>query len=475
MKRYSWRALRGTVGISVLGLLIIGSSAAMGFIFFKRGQQFLGEEQQLRLHSMVTIAALGFSIDDINQIHVAEDYKKPAYSRLVNQLIGMREENPDIRFAYIFRPTVDPNTFEFVADADSLDPYVVVDLNKDGTIDDSDTLAPPGTPYDISDTPELHDALTAATNTSEPYSDQWGTYMAGFAPIKDADNNTVAVVGFDIDIAHYNDLSQRIFSPALYTLLLLVAAIFAAIIVFLVWKRRVEALHSIDQERAKLLLLTLHQLGTPLTLVRWATDNLQQLESQVTDVEGKQSFTKNITTLTEAGNRFDTILRLLRKADQVQGGRLEYKAKEVNIVKIIESSVANLKFVLNERQQTVAITNSGPLLCMLDEEQIGVVLTELITNSSHFSPRKSTITVAASVENNAIHVQVQDQGAGIAHNDLKHLFEEFSRGEKAAEHHPDGYGLGLFITKGIIDNANGKIWIESKAGQGTIIHFTLPQ
>ncbi|MEI7709465.1 MAG: hypothetical protein WCI76_02010 [bacterium] len=138
--RVWWGKWRSAVSLIVLALVIISFSFSMGWLFFERGKSFLGEEQRLRLHSMATIAAAGFDINNISQIHVATDYTKPAYATLVHQLISMRAANKDVKFAYIFRPTSDPKTFEFVADADSLDPYAVFDLNKDGVIDDSDTL-----------------------------------------------------------------------------------------------------------------------------------------------------------------------------------------------------------------------------------------------------------------------------------------------------------------------------------------------
>lgn len=470
-----WYKWRSTVGLSVLGVVIVSFIFGMGWLFFERGQSFLGEEQKLRLRSMATIAASGFDVDDIAQIHVASDYTKPAYKKLVHKLISMRDANKDIRFAYIFRPTPDPKFFEFVADADSLDPYAVIDLNKDGVVDESDELAPPGTPYDISETPELAEALSAPSTTYEPYSDQWGTYMAGFAPIMDNNGITVAVVGIDIDIARYIDLSQRIFSPPLFALLLLGAVTLVIFLISFLGKRKADVLHSLNRQRAKLLLVTFHQLGTPLTLVRWATDSLKEMLPSITNPSIVTFFKRDIEILTEAGNRFEALLQVLRKADKIQAGKSEYNAIEADLFVTVQNCINKLKFILDTRQQSVQVNIKSPFICRFDPEQIDVIITELLTNASRYSPMKSLITVSAVSAFKNVQVSVQDQGAGIDAVDAEHMFEEFSRGKKATEYHPDGYGLGLYINKGIINNAGGRIWVENNHGKGATFHFTLLQ
>jgi hypothetical protein len=142
---------------------------------------------------------------------------------MVQLMNVIRTRNPDVRFVYLLRPTEDPNTFTFVADADSLNPFPpYFDLNEDGVVDEEDELAPPGTPYDVSEIPDIHTALERTVVLNEPYTDQWGTYISGFGPVKGPDG-TAAVLGIDIDIEHYQELSERVFSSALYLLVIFTA------------------------------------------------------------------------------------------------------------------------------------------------------------------------------------------------------------------------------------------------------------
>ncbi|MEI7709466.1 MAG: HAMP domain-containing sensor histidine kinase [bacterium] len=299
--------------------------------------------------------------------------------------------------------------------------------------------------------------------------------MSGFAPIVDAAGKTVAVVGIDIDIARYVNLSQRIFSPPLFALLLVVASILATYIILFFWKRRADALHSLNHQRSRMLLVTFHQLGTPLTLVRWATESLKEIQSQITDSKLMSVFTRDLGILTEAGNRFDGILQVLRKADNVQAGKSEYNAISADLSITIKNCIDKLKFIIDKKQQSVKVNIQNPFLCRFDPDQIEVIITELITNASRYSPAKSVVTINATNTFDNVEISVQDEGPGIDSTEAEHMFEEFSRGKKAIEYHPDGYGLGLYINKGIINNAGGRIWVDSKPGQGATFHFTLPQ
>lgn len=164
---------------------------------------------------VIAIAATGageIDVEDVNAIHTEADIVKPEWEKLVNQLIGIRDQNPDVRFVYILRETSDPNTFEFVADADSMDPYAVIDLNNDGIIDDADALNPPGDPYDVSDIPGAINGLKKPYADPKPYQDQWGTFISGHAPIKDELGNTVAVLGVDRIAKDVHQLTRESFS-----------------------------------------------------------------------------------------------------------------------------------------------------------------------------------------------------------------------------------------------------------------------
>ena len=172
---------------------------------------------QDKVLSIAVTAALQFDANDLDKLRTADDIKKPEYSKVIYLLNEIRRQNEDVKYIYIMRPTKDPNTLEFVADADSLDPYAKKDLNEDGLVDEADLLSPPGQPYDIKDIPAIQEslALSVPTADKEPYTDQWGTFISGHAPIKDANGNLTALLGVDIFASKIYDFTQDSFYPIL--------------------------------------------------------------------------------------------------------------------------------------------------------------------------------------------------------------------------------------------------------------------
>jgi hypothetical protein len=127
--------------------------------------------------------------------------KTEAYQRIFNKLNDVRNKNPGIKYAYLLRPTSNPDMFGFIADADtnfSL-PYYIYDLNYDGKIDDADSQVPPGN-YTEPVPNYMKYALEKPFYSPGFTSDQWGTYISAYAPVKNETGKTVALFGLDVSI-----------------------------------------------------------------------------------------------------------------------------------------------------------------------------------------------------------------------------------------------------------------------------------
>ena len=178
--------------------------------------------------------ALQFSAEEVEELQKPSDINKPVYESVVQKLDRIRKQNTRIMYVYIMRPTDDPNFFAFVADADSLNPFETRDVNGDGVINQADHLSPPGELYDVSEYIEVaKHSLIEPYGSTTIYEDLWGSYIAGWAPIKDESGKTVAVLGTDIRADDAERLSAESFPPLIlflgfFTLLLLVSAVTAA-------------------------------------------------------------------------------------------------------------------------------------------------------------------------------------------------------------------------------------------------------
>lgn len=209
------------------GLAMLSAFATYGL--YLRDISLNTKRIQERALSIAATGALQFDPNDIQQLWSLRDIDKPEYARVVYQLNLIRSLNEGVRYSYIMRPTDNPEVLEFVADADSLNPYLREDLNSDGEIDSADELPSPGRSYDVKDIPAMQRLfiIGEATTDDHPETDQWGTFLSGYGPIKDGSGNVIALYGVDIEASMVQSLSRNMVVLGLiwlgfFTLLVLV-------------------------------------------------------------------------------------------------------------------------------------------------------------------------------------------------------------------------------------------------------------
>ncbi|MDO8469145.1 MAG: hypothetical protein Q7S29_05300 [Candidatus Peribacter sp.] len=168
--------------------------------------------------AIAATAAPEFVVEDINKIHKASDMETDSYQRVFKKLNEIRNSNPSVQYSYIMRLIdKDRALFEFVADADSnYDFPVLTDSNQDGALDEADENSGPGVAYDasLSRGPSLESLIRPMGIDAFP--DQWGSWISGWAPIKDSAGKTVAIFGVDIKASDIANLTYQSFKPLYY-------------------------------------------------------------------------------------------------------------------------------------------------------------------------------------------------------------------------------------------------------------------
>ena len=211
-------------------------AGAITFGLYKQNEYPNLQRMREKVESIAATAALQFDAKDLNALQVEQDWKKPEWAKVVHQLESVRKSNKDLMYAYIIRAAKGrPGELEFVSDSHSINPYANTDsdptndvdvdpndefdLNNDVTATGANYLQWPGQAY--SSPPK--EALLALKST-EPlsndnfYSDQWGTMISGYAPVKDASGNIVAVVAVDMAVGKLQHLQAASFSVIYYLL-----------------------------------------------------------------------------------------------------------------------------------------------------------------------------------------------------------------------------------------------------------------
>jgi signal transduction histidine kinase len=213
-----------------------------------------------------------------------------------------------------------------------------------------------------------------------------------------------------------------------------------------------------------------HELKTPLTAIISSSEMLiEKLSLAGDDLE--QQLAGNINSSALAMNR--RVSELLDFA-RVQIGTLEMNKQSLDLNSMVHDVASKLSpLFLSRKQQLDLETQTIGAVCA-DKDKLEQVFINLLSNANKYSPNNSRIIIRTSQKNGVVQVEIQDSAPIIKDTDKGKLFTPYYRGEDVyLRTRTPGLGLGLAITKKIIEMHNGKIWIESKMGIGNIFAFSM--
>jgi len=232
-----------------------------------------------------------------------------------------------------------------------------------------------------------------------------------------------------------------------------------------------ERTRSLDRLKSEFVAVVSHEIRTPLTSVKGAVELLAD-DHYFTNTE------QQVKLLTIAHANAERLLVLIN--DILDFSRLESSSLpmslEVQRLEPIMTQVAqNLRTQLEERGiELETMMTPGLPDVLIDGHRIAQVLTNLMSNAIKFSSAGGRIEVTAEPWGSCVRVGVRDHGEGIAPQDLPKLFRKFSQVDSSATRKAGGTGLGLVICKGIVEQHNGQMAVESTPGEGSTFYFTLP-
>lgn len=203
------------ITFAILGVV----AAAMTWGLYVNNARINTERIRERVKAIATTGVYQFDPNDINVLRSSEDVSRLQYSKIVRQLMQIQQQNDDIMFTYLLRPTTKDSVYEFIAASDGLDPFAEIDANGDGVIDEADEIVKPGDEYDITEMDALYpDVISRPSVNSESYTDQWGTFITGYAPIYNDDGTLNSILSVDMNAGDIQSLTLQTFRPTLYFL-----------------------------------------------------------------------------------------------------------------------------------------------------------------------------------------------------------------------------------------------------------------
>lgn len=228
---------------------------------------------------------------------------------------------------------------------------------------------------------------------------------------------------------------------------------------------------EVEQLKDDFLSIASHELKTPLTSIMGYTQLLNRRLGQEARVAGSDDV---IEVIENQCRRMKRLVEDLLDVSRIERGTLETAQVRVDMTNLVQSAVEKLRGTSPQHHFHVLVPEA-PLMVWGDEDRLDQVVSNLLSNAIKYSPDGGRVEVRVTRTSDSAQVAVQDWGIGIPEDQQARIFSRFYQAEAVVRSRRfGGMGLGLFISKAIIDEMGGTITVDSTVGKGSIFRFTLP-
>ena len=224
-------------------------------------------------------------------------------------------------------------------------------------------------------------------------------------------------------------------------------------------------LEELDKVKDEFITTAAHQLRTPLSATRWALKS--SIDGTFQGKEQKELLQK----IYDTNNNLINIVGDLLDTSSIENKTFAYDFQEQDISLLLKEVVSSSIFQLKDKKINVNYhePEDHHITLKLDKDKLSMAFQNIVSNAVDYTPDGGNIDVTLKKENNQIIIEIQDTGIGIPTEAQAHVFEKFYRGDNAKKTETDRSGLGLYISKQIIEKHGGTISVESKEGEGTTV------
>lgn len=235
-----------------------------------------------------------------------------------------------------------------------------------------------------------------------------------------------------------------------------------------------EKLRQLDTMRKNFIFTATHELKTPLVSIYGASDFLIKMMPEKIDENLKHL----IDIIHKGAVRLKALVDNMLDASRMDTGNFNLAMEDINMVEVVEQSVAGLDFLVQVSEQEIVQDLPETLIARVDKLRIDQVVTNLLSNAIKNTPKGGHIEIRLSQDENDLNFAIKDNGVGLTKDEMDVLFTQFGKLERTDLNtaiNIQGSGLGLFISKNIIEMHRGKIWAESDGRNlGSTFYFSIP-
>lgn len=232
-----------------------------------------------------------------------------------------------------------------------------------------------------------------------------------------------------------------------------------------------QAVQDANLAKSKFVSVVSHELRLPMTSIKGYTDLL--LQGMAGD--NKEMEDQFLNVIRNNVGRMQVLVSDLSDVSRIESGRLKLETAPLTVTGYVDQVITALQPKFEERKQTLAIDIPAELpLVYADPNRLTQILTNLISNAWKYTPDEGHIQIKADVLEGFLKIAIIDNGLGISEEDQANLFSQFFRSDDDAVRQQQGWGLGLNVTKHLVELMKGEIGMESVFEEGSTFWFTLP-
>lgn len=223
-----------------------------------------------------------------------------------------------------------------------------------------------------------------------------------------------------------------------------------------------------EQRKNDFIGMVSHELKTPLTSLKGYAQILQAKAKKNEDtfaINALSKVTDQVAKMTAMINGFLNLSRL-------ESGKIHLKKTVFNMDELVKENTEEAQMLTSIHE--IVFQPCEPVQVFADRDKIGSVISNMISNAVKYSPHGKQVEIRCEVIGDAVQISVKDHGIGINAEDVPRLFDRFYRVESNETELISGFGIGLYLSAEIVLHHKGKIWVESKPGEGSTFFFSLP-
>ncbi|SFM50820.1 PAS domain-containing sensor histidine kinase [Methanolobus profundi] len=265
------------------------------------------------------------------------------------------------------------------------------------------------------------------------------------APLYDSEGTYLGLVGISRDVTNYKEIEE-------------------------LNKARIKA-ETASNTKSEFLATMSHELRTPLnSIIGFSDVMLSGMAGNVSDQQEK--YLKNIAV---SGKHLLELINNILDLSKSEAGKMELEPDQFKVDAVINEVLGVMSPIATKKKVELKVENTDPMIIInADKLRFKQIIYNLMSNAVKFTPEGGSVRVLIKAYEDLIRIEVADTGIGVSEEDMHLLFEPFKQIDHRIERRYEGTGLGLALVKNFVELHGGKIWVESKVGEGSTFIFEIP-